>query len=290
MTTFGKDDIYKLIRTDQKLNEEFSSIDDSFESLNNANSIFRKRLKSILDLLRLEKVKRALDFYSQGFYSERLKGEVEQSQPNLHYTNYQYSPLAVLFLATLISEYDDTFFKVARGSKKEGNLTNPEELEQDWLDKCNGRLITFKSFWDENGEGLSWTVVLLNLQFVFKGIVMIVNAEDKSNIVDERLARLTKEISYLPIDAKIEFYNQIIRRIATLEKKLEDYIANLPRESKGETDPNRPNTTLTYEYYLTNKRLDIIDEKIENGEEVELPDGVSEFLDKLVNKSSKNVK
>lgn len=217
---------------------------------------YEKRLQVIIEFLNEERVKYILEQENDRdlgsyFYNQEMNiTKAEAVKTDDKFPGYNYNLLDLIFLGVLLIEYHDPYFKRIRiGSTTD----NPDEKGEKLLQVFSSRLKKYKSLWEEEGDGRTWSIISTNLQYLFYRITMIDTTKTAASyrkILDE----LMEKYEELPAHHQIAFYEDSMKtRVNTIGDKLEEYIENMKKEQPNE-----------YSEYLTHKKLVEIDRNIEN--------------------------
>ena len=180
-------------------------------------------------------------FYNTEMNLTKAKGKA--------YQGYDYNLIDAMFLATLLSLYNQSLFKKLRNQSK---IENPEEEEQDWISAFRGKLSLFQTVWEENNENkrLSWEILSINLESLFYRFTLPHNLKGYAKELQNNLYTLIDSFEGLPDHHKIAFYNQSLKnRVSFMQEALDKYIQSLNIEE--------------YDEYKSYKKLVEIDKKFE---------------------------
>lgn len=237
---YSKTDIIQLVRNYGGLEYELNQ------------TTLEKRLQEILGFLNESRLQHVLGqqkgkdpgeyFYSNEMNVTKAKGAI--------YKGYDYNFIDAIFLAVLISLFDQPLFKKIR---RQSWITNPEQEEKQWVQAFTNKLSRFETAWNEMDGQKTWEVVSVNLASLFYRFTLLPAMSAQAKEYQNNLDTLLKLFEGLPDHHKVTFYNQSMKsRVAKMLEKLEDYfllsIENNPEE---------------YHEYQTHKKLVEIDKLFE---------------------------
>src|SRR5699024_6140191 len=184
-----------------------------------------KRLQEILGFLNESRVQYVLGqqkkkdpgeyFYNNEMNLTKAKGAI--------YKGYDYNFMDAIFLAVLISLFDQSLFKKLR---RQSWISNPEQEEKQWVQAFTNKLNCFEPVWSETDGRKTWEVVSVNLASIFYKFTLLPAMDAQAKEYQNNLETLLKLYEGLPDHHKVAFYNQSMKsRIPKILEKLKDYIA-----------------------------------------------------------------
>jgi len=217
-----------------------------------------KRLQEIIEFLNEDRVQYVLEqqkgkdpggfFYNNEMNLTKARGAA--------YKGYDYNLFDAIFLAVLISLFDQPLFKNLR---KQSWVNNHRQEEEDWVKAFTNKLSRFETLWDERGNQKSWEVISVNLESLFYRFTLLSNLSNHAMELQNKLYTLVELFEELPDHHKITFYNQAMKnRIPTMLGKLEEYVQSLK-----ETNPDE------YSDYKIHRSLVEVDRQLETQKELD---------------------
>ncbi|MEI3610452.1 hypothetical protein [Pseudogracilibacillus sp. SO10305] len=237
---YSKTDIIQLVKKYGELEFELNQ------------TTLEKRLQEILGFLNESRVQ-----YLLGRQKEKKLGEYFfNNEMNLTkargaiYQGYDYNYMDAIFLAVLISLFDQSLFKKIR---RQSWISNPEQEEKQWIQAFTNKLNRFEAVWSETSRQETWEIVSVNLASIFYKFTLLPAMNAQAKDYQNDLETLLKLYEELPEHHKVAFYNQSMKsRIPKMLERLEDYI-----ELEINDNPNE------YHKYKLNKNLVEIDKQFE---------------------------
>ncbi|MFV8814356.1 hypothetical protein ACNNLQ_04440 [Aerococcus urinaeequi] len=252
-------------------------------------STLEKRLDDIIQFLNRTDVENALEnkttgnmnnyFYTKVMNITKAKGGA--------YESYDFNIIDAIFLAILISLYDNPFFKKIRSEKKAKTISIAEEDE--WTSALGTKTKEFSGVWvaykkeedekrnkikkrkikmkeiddievrnklliiknrQEEKESISWEVVVLNIESLLYRLTLAYH--NKKAIENrQKLNKLINDFGGLPEHHQVTFY----------EKKMQNKINTILKEFDSYIEELKVNDPEEYETYLVHKTLFEIDKK-----------------------------
>ncbi|MFW3362197.1 hypothetical protein ACN2A0_05980 [Aerococcus viridans] len=218
-------------------------------------STLEKRLDDIIQFLNRTDVENALEnkttgnmnnyFYTKVMNITKAKGGA--------YESYDFNIIDAIFLAILISLYDNPFFKKIRSEKKAKIISIAEEDE--WTSSLGTKTKEFSGVWvaykkEKKKESISWEVVVLNIESLLYRLTLAYH--NKKAIENrQKLNKLINDFGGLPEHHQVTFY----------EKKMQNKINTILKEFDSYIEEFKVNDPEEYETYLVHKTLFEIDKK-----------------------------
>jgi len=230
--TYGKVEVVKLVKKYGELEHDFHI------------TTLQKRLDDVLEFLNEERVQNVMPDVNGFFYKEEMKITKANGQA---YKSYTYNLIDAIFLATLISLYEEPLFKKIRNQKK---IENPESEGDKWEEKISTRIELFKPAWTEKNPQKSWEIITKNLVSILYQFILLsdANARQSAKAIQNELDSIVNLFDGLPNGHKIKFYNKEKTRISRIKKELNSYIEDLKENHPDE-----------YKSYKSHQKLREID-------------------------------
>lgn len=211
-----------------------------------------KRLQDIIEFLQEERVQNVLEqqkgkylgdfFYKKEMNLTKAKGSA--------YKGYDYNLIDAIFLAVLLSLYDQSLFKKLRNKSR---IENPQLEEEQWMNAMINKLSRFETLWDEEVNQKSWEIISVNLTSLFHQFTLLSHLSDYAMGLQNKLYTLAELFEGLPDHHKVAFYNRVMKnRISYIEKEFDKYVQSLKKSN-----------LIEYNEYKTHKKLVEIDKKFE---------------------------
>lgn len=236
--TYAKRNIIELVKKHGKLEYDFD------------HTTLEKRLQDIIEFLHEERIQYLLGcyFYKNEMNITKAKGGA--------FKEYNYNIIDAIFLAVLLSLYDQSLFKKLRNQSK---IMNPKQEEEKWIKAFINKLSLFQIVWNEKSNQKSWEFISVNLESLFYRFTLLPKMSDHAKELQIKLYTLVKFFEELPDHHKVAFYDQAMKnRIPTILRKLKEYIQALK-----ETNPAE------YYDYKIHKNLVEIDRELESENDLE---------------------
>lgn len=214
-----------------------------------------KRLDNIIQFLNRSDVENALKNKTTGntddyFYTKIMN--ITKAKGGA-YESYDFNVIDAIFLAILISLYDNPFFKKIRSKEKVKTISIAEE--DDWTSALGTKTKEFSEVWiaykkEEEKESISWEVAVLNIESLLYRLTLAYH--NKKAIENrQKLNKLINDFGGLPEHHQVTFY----------EKKMQNKINTILKEFDCYIEELKVNDPEEYETYLVHKTLFEIDKK-----------------------------